>query len=285
MSSITTDQGIVHYEVYGRGKPVILLHGWLGSWGLWQETMGFLGRYYRTYALDFWGFGESGKKRETYAVQDFVSLVNQFMDQLGIMHAPLVGHSMGGTVSLSVAIRFPERVSKVVVVGSPMVGSSLAPLLKLLGLRPVAFMLFNMMGVFRAGMRVYSPFICRDPRFPGMMDRDLTRTTLESFLRSIGSLRRTDLRPMLDQIKIPALGIYGDRDIIVHPKQWQPMQKGIGHAQIERLPLAGHFPMLEEPQRFAERLKTFLDKEDGLSSPQTSASLSPSPSPSVTLFP
>lgn len=92
------------------------------------------------------GFGESGKKRETYAVQDFVSLVNQFMEQLGIMNAPLVGHSMGGTVSLSVAIKYPQRVSKVVVVGSPMIGSSLAPLIKLLGLRPVAFMLFNMMG-------------------------------------------------------------------------------------------------------------------------------------------
>ena len=126
MSSITTDQGIVHYEVYGRGRPVILLHGWLGSWGLWQETMGFLGRFYRTYALDFWGFGESGKKRETYAVQDFVSLVDQFMEQLGIANAPLVGHSMGGTVSLSVAIKYPQRVSKVVVVGSPIVGSSLA---------------------------------------------------------------------------------------------------------------------------------------------------------------
>ena len=60
---------------------MILLHGWLGSWGLWQETMAYLGRYYRTYALDFWGFGESGKKRETYAVQDFVSLVDQFMNQ------------------------------------------------------------------------------------------------------------------------------------------------------------------------------------------------------------
>ena len=85
MSSITTDQGIVHYEVYGRGRPVILLHGWLGSWALWQETMAYLGKYYRTYAMDFWGFGESGKKRETYAVQDFVNLVEQFMDQLGII--------------------------------------------------------------------------------------------------------------------------------------------------------------------------------------------------------
>jgi pimeloyl-ACP methyl ester carboxylesterase len=261
VSSITTDQGIVHYEVYGRGKPVILLHGWLGSWGLWQETMSFLGRYYRTYALDFWGFGESGKKRDTYAVQDFVSLVDQFMEQLGIVHAPLVGHSMGGTVSLSVAIRYPQRASKVVVVGSPIAGSSLAFPLKLAGMRPIAFLLFNMMGAFRLGMRIASPFICRDERFPDMMDRDLSRTTLESFLLSIASLRRTDLRPMLDQIKIPVMGMYGDRDNIVHPRQWQPLLKGVPHAQIERFPFAGHFPMLEEPETFAQKLKTFLDQD------------------------
>ena len=260
MSSITTDQGIVHYEVYGRGRPVILLHGWLGSWGLWQETMAYLGAFYRTYAMDFWGFGESGKKRETYAVSDFVNLVNQFMEQLGIMHAPLVGHSMGGTVSLSVAIKYPERVSKVVVVGSPIVGSSLAPLLKLSGYRPIAFMLFNMMGPFRAGMKLYSRIICSDPRFPAMMDRDLSRTTVESFLLSIASLRRTDLTPLLSQVKMPAMGIYGDKDVIVHPMQWQPMLKGIPHATIERFPKAGHFLMLEEPNEFIKKLKTFLDQ-------------------------
>lgn len=282
MSSITTDQGIVHYEVFGRGKPVILLHGWLGSWGLWQETMSYLGRFYRTYALDFWGFGESGKKRDTYAIQDFVSLVKQFMDQLGITRAPLVGHSMGGTVSLSVAIRHPERVSKVVVVGSPIVGSSLAWPLKLAGYRPIAFLLFNMMGVFRFGVRTASPFICRDERFADMMDRDLSRTTVESFLLSIASLRRTDLRPMLDQISVPTMGIYGDRDIIVHPKQWQPLEKGISQALIERFPVAGHFPMLEEHHQFSERLKAFLDREDPQRTiPRTSKNLSPSPSVTV----
>ncbi len=223
--------------------------------------MAYLGAFYRTYAMDFWGFGESGKKRETYAVSDFVSLVNQFMEQLGIMHAPLVGHSMGGTVSLSVAIKHPERVSKVVVVGSPMVGSSLAPLLKLAGYRPIAFMLFNMMGVFRGGMKLYSPYICSDPRFPAMMDRDLSRTTLESFLRSIASLRRTDLSPLLSQIKVPAMGFYGDKDVIVHPQQWKPMLQGIPHAVIERFPKSGHFMMLEEPGEFTQKLKAFLDKE------------------------
>lgn len=223
--------------------------------------MAYLGAFYRTYALDFWGFGESGKKRETYAVADFVSLVNQFMEQLGIVHAPLVGHSMGGTVSLSVAIQYPERVSKVVVVGSPMVGSSLSPLLKLAGYRPIAFMLFNMMSVFRAGMRLYSPFICKDPRFPDMMDRDLSRTTVESFLLSIASLRRTDLLPMLSKISVPAMGMYGDKDVIVHPLQWKPMQAGIPHSVIERFPAAGHFPMLEEPTEFSQKLKNFLDDD------------------------
>jgi len=261
VSSITTDQGIVHYEVYGRGRPVILLHGWLGSWGLWQETMAFLGQHYRTYALDFWGFGESGKKRDTYAVQDFVGLVGQFMEQLGIVRAPLVGHSMGGTVSLSVAIRYPERVSKVVVVGSPIVGSSLAPLLKLAGYRMNAFLLFNLMNPFRAFMKnYYSKVICSDPRFPDMMDSDLKKTTLESFLLSIASLRRTDLRPMLNQIKVPAMGIYGDKDRVVDARQWQPMKEGIPHAQIVRFENAGHFPMLEEPTNFNDRLRSFLDE-------------------------
>ncbi len=259
MSSITTDQGIVHYEVYGRGRPVILLHGWLGSWGLWQETMTFLGQYYRTYALDFWGFGESGKKRNTYQVQDFVSLVNQFMEQLGIMQAPLVGHSMGGTVSLSVALQYPERVQKVVIIGSPIAGSSLAVPLKLAGYRQIAFMLFNMFGLFRMGMRIASPVICKDPRFPAMMDRDLSKTTLESFLISIASLRRTDLRPEISRVSVPVMGMFGDRDNIVHPRQWQVLQQGLPSARIERFNRAGHFIMLDEPKIFMQTLKEFLD--------------------------
>jgi pimeloyl-ACP methyl ester carboxylesterase len=68
------------------------------------------------------------------------------------------------------------------------------------------------------------------------------------------------LRPRLGQVKIPALGMYGDQDKIVHPLQWQPMQKGIPQARIERFPRSGHFMMLEEPTEFRERLKSFLDE-------------------------
>jgi pimeloyl-ACP methyl ester carboxylesterase len=222
--------------------------------------MAYLGQYYRTYALDFWGFGESGKQQPTFSVEDFVSMVDQFMDRLGIERAPLVGHSMGGTVSLSVAINYPDRVSKVVVVGSPIVGSSLALLLKLAGYRSVAFMVFNALWALRLGLRLTGPFISSDPHFYEMMDRDLSRTTLESFLLSIASLRKTDLRPYLHQISIPALGMYGDKDIIVHPKQWQPMQAGLSDVYIKRYKDAGHFIMLDDPQDFMETLKYFLDE-------------------------
>jgi pimeloyl-ACP methyl ester carboxylesterase len=259
VSSITTDQGNVHYEVFGRGRPVILLHGWLGSWGLWQETMTQLGRHYRTYAMDFWGFGESGKKRDSYAVQDFVSLVDQFMEQLGIVRAPLVGHSMGGTVSLLVSMQYPHRVSKVVVIGSPIAGTSLNFLLKMFGQRTVAYVVHNNLWILRLGFRLLAPLYSRDRRWPDMMDRDISQTTLESFLMSIASLRRTDLRPNLGQIHVPIMGMYGDRDIVVHPEQWKPLLVGAAHTRVERFRTAGHFIMLDEPATFVETLLDFLN--------------------------
>ncbi len=260
MSSITTEQGILHYEVYGRGRPVILLHGWLGSWGLWQETMAYLGRYYRTYALDFWGFGESGKKRSTYAVDDFVAMVQQFMEQLGIVRAPLVGHSMGGTVSLKVALSSPERVSRVTVIGSPIDGESLSWTLKMAGYRPVAFMVYNAMWALKLGLRMAAPTITKDKRWTQMIDKDLSRTTLESFLISIASLRRTNLVPRLQELRVPVMGMYGLLDNIVHPNQWEPICAQAQQPRVERFEQSGHFVMLDEPERFMRTLKDFLDE-------------------------
>ncbi|MGH2522026.1 MAG: alpha/beta fold hydrolase [Anaerolineales bacterium] len=260
MSSIVTDQGIVHYEAYGYGAPVILLHGWLGSWGLWQPTMEALSQQHRCYALDFWGFGESGKKRDSYAVGDFMELVRQFMDALGIESAPLVGHSMGGTASLGTTLRYPERVTKVCVIGSPIVGSSLSPFLQLAGVRWIGSLVRNSPSALKLGVRLSSPLITRNPKtwYP-MVARDISRTTVESFFSSVGSLRRTDLRPRLSEVRVPALGIYGMRDVIVHPKQYEQLQAGVKHARIEILPRSGHFPMLDEPERYLDIIKSFLD--------------------------
>ena len=261
MSSIVTDQGILHYESYGSGPPVILLHGWLGSWGLWQPTMEALGREYRCYALDFWGFGESGRKRSTYAVSDFMDLVAQFMHALGIVAAPLVGHSMGGTTALGATIRFPELVTKVAVIGSPMVGSALALPLRLAGVPWIGQLVRQMPGALKLGVRLVAPAVTRDyQRWYPMIARDISSTTVESFFTSIGTLRQTDLRPRLGAIKVPVLGIYGQRDVIVHPRQFEPLQAGVPQARIEVMPRSGHFPMLDEAEAYLAIIRSFLQK-------------------------
>jgi len=260
VSSIVTPQGIVHYETYGSGAPVILLHGWLGSWGLWQPTMEALGRRYRCYALDFWGFGESGKKRDSYQVDDFMELVKQFMDALGIESAPLIGHSMGGTTALGTALRYPERVRQVCVIGSPIVGSSLSPFLKLAGVPWIGSLVRNLPDQLAFGLRVFAPVITRDPaRWYPMITRDISRTTVESFFSSINSLGRTDLRAQLPSVRLPVTGVYGLRDVIVQPKQHAVLSQTVKHAHIAVMPRSGHFPMLDEPEAYLKHISAFLE--------------------------
>ncbi len=250
----------MHYQVQGRGRPVLFLHGWLGSWGLWQETMNFLQSDYRTYALDFWVFGESGKKRPSYEFGDFVRLVDQFMDALGIVQAPLVGHSMGGSVSVAVAEKYPQRVTKVSVIGSPIVGSSLALPLKLAGYKPIAWTVHNMLWALRLGIKIAAPRITTDARWPDIINNDLSRTTVDSFLQSIRSLRSTDLRGNLAALPMPVQGIYGQKDNIVNPRQGEVLEKVAAHPQVVRMEHAGHFPMLDQPRAFMAALKQFLDE-------------------------
>ncbi len=256
MSSIVTDRGLVHYETMGRGRPVIMLHGWLESWDHWLGTMESLGRDYKTYALDFWGFGESGKQEGSFSVKDYVEMVDQFMDRLGITEAPIIGHSMGGTVSLGVALDHPNRVRKVAVVGSPVVGDGLALILRLAARRSLTGLFYQ---IFPWSVRILSPIYARDWKtWSKMFESGLSRTTLESFYYSIASLRKTDLRPRLKEITVPVMGIYGRIDRIVYPKQGKVLSQCVPAADLRKFENSGHFPMLDEPERFYEALREFL---------------------------
>ncbi len=259
MSSIVTDQGIVHYEAYGRGQPVILLHGWLGSWGYWLRTMEALKNQYRCYALDFWGFGDSGKRRSSYHVKDFVNLVDQFMARLGIEAAPIVGHSMGGTVAISLALTRPERVRRVIVVGSPIDGRSLNIFLRLAGRPWIASIVWSSPAALKFGIRVFSPFIVKDwPEWYRMITRDISRTTLEAFFTSISALHKTDLSQQLPTITAPIMGIYGIGDNVVAPSQANVIAKRASISCIKMMSDSRHFPMLDEPQAFIKQLADFL---------------------------
>lgn len=267
MAILVTEQGIVHYEVYGRGRPVLFLHGWLGSWALWRSTIAELSKEFRTFALDFWGFGESGDQSADFSVDNFVLLVNEFMDRLGMVKAPLVGHSMGGTVSLATAIRYPEKVVKTIVIGSPIHGSSLRQPLKLAAYsgwqslsQSSPFLFDTFMRGLRAVMPVYSRLLANDGQaLWKMMERDLAGLQGGPFFQSIGTLRRTDLRAHVGEVKSPILGIYGRKDLIVHPGQSQILKQYAPHSKIAWFENSGHFPMMDETERFHATLREFLN--------------------------
>jgi pimeloyl-ACP methyl ester carboxylesterase len=103
--------------------------------------------------------------------------------------------------------------------------------------------------------------ITKDKRWPGMISEDLSRTTLESFLLSIKSLRTTDLADELKNIQVPILGIFGAKDNIVSPKQKDILQREAVHPSIAYFETAGHFPMLDEPEPFMRTVKGFLDED------------------------
>lgn len=251
----------MHFQAHGRGTPVVFVHGWLGSWDLWRPTMEALAWTHRCYALDLWGFGESGKRSATAMVSNYIDLVAQFLDALGIERAAVIGHSMGGTTALGAAIRYPERVSRVGVIGSPIVGRSLALLLQLAGVGWIGRATRLLPGALPLGLQLAAPVITRGHRiWAPMVVRDVGRTTPESFFSSIGSLRRTDLRPQLERIRVPTLGVYGQRDVIVHPHQYKPLAAGVPQARIEILPRSGHFPMLDEPDVHLAILRSFLSE-------------------------
>lgn len=249
----------MHYEAYGRGNPVVLLHGWLGSWGCWLGTMEALAATHRVYALDFWGFGESDKRRESYTIADFVALADQFMEQLGIQIAPVIGHSMGGTVALNLALDRPRRVKKVAIVGSPIDGRSLNIFLKLAGMPFIAFLVWNSPTLLRLGIRLFAPWIAANwSDWYALLMQDLSKMTLESFMRSIHSLHHTDLRPRLRSLRMPILGIYGEGDKIVNPRQAE-LLKSITSSRVAMLSESRHFPMLDEPEAFNSILLSYLD--------------------------
>ncbi len=262
MSSIVTSQGIVHYEAYGRGKPVILLHGWINSWGVWQDVMIDLAEngHYKVYALDFWGFGDSGKQNTPpFKVESYVQMVNQFMDLLGIERAPILGHSMGGTVALAFALDYPERVTRVGAVGSPIVGKSLNFFLRIAGLNWVQ-LAQSLPGMTHLIVTTLIRMnTARDSeRVRKMLLRDVDKTSMESFFRSIGDLRQTDLSPRLSELTLPVLGIYGRHDNIVDPKQANVLRQRLPEANTVVLDQSRHFPMLDEPVEFHTSVREFL---------------------------
>lgn len=123
MSAITIEGDLVHYEKLGRGRPVILVHGWIGSWRYWIPLMQQLHVKYSVYTLDLMGFGDSTKNATRYGLDQQVNLVFKFMEQLAIPKAAMIGHGLGAMVVSRFAVFHPDRVARLLLISPPLFDS------------------------------------------------------------------------------------------------------------------------------------------------------------------
>lgn len=115
----TKAQGLdIHYKCLGEGPPVVLIHGGANDWHEWERNIAFLAQDFRICAPDFPGFGLSQSPNVAVSPYWSISLLKNLMDALSITTAHLIGHSLGGVLSLAFALDFPERVDKLVLVDS-----------------------------------------------------------------------------------------------------------------------------------------------------------------------
>lgn len=120
MSAITLDGGLVHYEKLGRGLPVILIHGWIGSWRYWVPTMQQLYLKYGVYGIDLFGFGDSAKNPKFYSLAAQAAMINEFMNKLGIPKAAFIGHGLGTMVVTQFARDYKDKAALVLLANPPL---------------------------------------------------------------------------------------------------------------------------------------------------------------------
>jgi pimeloyl-ACP methyl ester carboxylesterase len=247
MSVIVLDREILHYEVLGRGRPIIFLHGWVGSWRYWIPTMQAVCVSFRAYALDLWGFGDSAKNTQRYTLDQQVALLDQFLEQMGIGRVALVGHGLGALVALMYTLNRPEFIDRIMAISCPLDAGTLNGRLRTAGPVDLADWLLG-------GFPTTEPARV-----------DAPRTDAQAIQTSFTSLQTLNLRDKLKTIQTACLLVNGQNDPMVTPPRLDdtlslPMQT---HSIL--FEQSGHFPMLDEGSKFNRLLTDFLALDSGMS--------------------
>jgi pimeloyl-ACP methyl ester carboxylesterase len=254
MSAIVLQQHLTHYEIIGRGQPVLFLHSWLGSWRTWMPTMEMIADRYRAVALDFWGFGDSAARLQPPTIGDYVGQVCDFVERLGMLPPHLVGHGLGGIVAVQAASTYPERFGKVLVAGMPVKGLLLQPALKPSGIG-------RLLGRGSANdtwARIVRQSAGGDADVAEVLE-DLAAAhtpTLQSVVDEVGA---TDLRSMIAALPQPLLAIYGARDRLLSAEHGRLIAETAStFRQVLTFDKSGHFAFLDQPTQFNRALLEFL---------------------------
>ena len=261
----------VHYLVGGSGEPVVLLHGIFAEKDHWVDFARPLTGRYRVIAPDLPGFGESGRLPDQaydYATQ--TARLKTLLDGLGLGRVHLAGNSMGGTLAALFALRYPERVASVALVGAPHGIKTPRPSV--------------MDGWIDAGK---TPLVVHDAaQFAQMMDLLFTQRPFLPYpilqaaqaeaVRDAPSNTRLWKEQLKDRylldaqigaLQQPTLVLWGADDRLFDASGADVLRSHLKNPHIQVLPGVGHLPMMEAPQATAQAYLRFLDELASASPP------------------
>lgn len=244
MSVVVLDNHIVHYEVLGRGRPLILLHGWVGSWRYWIPTMQSASMMFRAYAVDLWGFGDTAKNND-YTLEGQARLLDGFMESMGIMRIALVGHGLGAMLAIYYAMKHPDIVDRVMAVSYPMDESMVNPRLRTSGPLDLAEWLLG-----------------RTPITEPVLT-DAPKTDLNALQGTFPDLSNETMRTAYRNLGTPCLFVNGDKDPVVQSPRLEQLAELPETTHIVNFDQSGHFPMLDENTKFHRLLNDFLNLKSG----------------------
>jgi len=249
------------YLSAGTGEPLVLLHGAGGGAVLWGPVIDLLSRHFYVIAPDIVGYGESDKPDAPYDKKFFSTWLCKFCDSLNIEKINLLGNSQGGAIAMQFTLDNPNRVKKLMLVGSAGLGGW--------GISPGA--MFNMAAanIFptkRTVQKIVKYLVHKIDNFPG---DDGIAYLLEVIRSSGGKLpfvngKGRAVAPFssdkLRQITSPALIIWGEKDRILPVSHGQKGHKKMPGAQFRIIPDAGHTPFIDLPEEFKDIVLSFISQ-------------------------
>jgi 3-oxoadipate enol-lactonase len=251
----------IHYERSGKGSPLLLIHAGIADSRMWEPQAGAFAGDFDMIRPDLRGFGGSELPPGSYSMMaDIVGL----LDHLGIEQAHVVGCSMGGTVAVDIALEHPERVARLILVGSGVSGAEFGQADKALFADvDAADEKGDLDAVNRAEVRLWvdGPHRAEGAAPPKIRDLvlDMNRRAMRSDW-SAATHKAID-PPAIDRlgsVQAPTLVVVGDEDMPHVGVVAGVLESKIPGARKVVIKGAAHLPSLERPDEFNRILRDFL---------------------------
>lgn len=261
----------VYYKEKGtKGKVLLFIHGFSASTYSWRLNMDPLSKNFHVYALDLKGFGYTAKPKDSdYTLDAQAKLVADFMDAMKIKSAVLIGNSMGGAISMKVALKFPDKVEKLVLVDSAGVSEGIV-MFGALGKNISTNSLSKTLNSLFMNEHIIKSIIKSlymhkelktDEVAEGYVKPFRTPGIEDAFAEMVkGFVEDDDLPKRIPEIKIPTLIVWGEDDTIIPVTAAKKFNELIKGSKLITYPQAGHMPMEEHPAEFNKAIAEFAGK-------------------------